>query len=241
MNHMPFRGFKLFYENRATAESMVRQIDDFPSFFTPSHDRPLIIDCGANIGVSVLEWKTRWPGSQVICFEPDPFAFAVLHQNIERNDVPGVRCIQAAIADFDGRTELFGEIRIGGDARGNSIDPAWGQRDRSDVVEVPCRRLAPFLTKDRVDFLKMDIEGAEQSVLIDSAGELESVEAIYVEVHQTDRSRDRNSSQAIAKLLVDAGFSIENEPRYAHHALPPHLDPWQKQAGASQTHILGWR
>ena len=81
---------------------MIRASDEFPSFFEPRQSEPLIIDCGANIGVSVLEWKTRWPMSRIICFEPDPDAFRLLSLNMERNDIPGVQCIHAAVADFDG-------------------------------------------------------------------------------------------------------------------------------------------
>ena len=88
MQKMKFRGFKLFHDNHGSAESMVRQIDEFPSFFTPSGDQPLFVDCGANIGVSVLEWKTRWPQSRVICFEPDPFAFAILQKTSTIDRIP---------------------------------------------------------------------------------------------------------------------------------------------------------
>ena len=111
---------------------MIRASDEFPSFFEPRDSEPLIIDCGANIGVSVLEWKTRWPMSRIICFEPDPDAFRLLTLNMERNDIPGVQCIHAAVADFDGETLLFGDMGPGADARGNSIQASWGggTRDR---------------------------------------------------------------------------------------------------------------
>ena len=61
---------------------MIRAIDEFPSFFSVDGADPLIIDCGANIGISVLEWKSRWPMARVICFEPDPDAFRLLEMNI---------------------------------------------------------------------------------------------------------------------------------------------------------------
>ena len=220
---------------------MIRASDDFPSFFTPRESEPLIIDCGANIGVSVLEWKTRWPMCRVICFEPDPDAFRLLSLNVERNDIPGVRCIQAAVADFDGETMLFGEMGHGADARGNSIHPEWGRREDSSSVQVDCRKLSPILAKQTVSFLKMDIEGAEERVLRESVHQLHRVDAIYVEVHETDDMLDQNSSHRIEELLASGEFHIEKETRYQPHALPPDLDDWRQRVNATQTQLLAWR
>ncbi|WP_372724382.1 FkbM family methyltransferase [Novipirellula sp.] len=241
MQRMKFRGYKLLFENRSAAESMVRQIDEFPSFFTPKHDRPLIIDCGANIGVSVLEWKTRWPGAEIVCFEPDPFAFKILQANIDVNDIPSVRCINAAVSDCDETVPFYGDVSARGDARGNSIDPAWGQREGTAQTRVKCKRLSSYIADRDVSFLKLDIEGAEQRVLSEIAGQLDRVAAIYVEVHETDDSNGYNSADQIEQLLGDAGFHVEAESRFDEHALPAHLDAWKQSVGARQVQLLGWR
>ncbi len=220
---------------------MVRAIDEFPSFFTPSSPEPLIIDCGANIGISVLEWKTRWPMARVICFEPDPDAFRLLDMNIEQNGVPGVKCINAALADFDGTTTLYGNVGKGSDARGNSIEAAWGQRPGTSAVEVKCQRLSPILTGQEVAFLKLDIEGAEQRVLGEIAAQLDQVAALYVEVHETEALAPTNSARQISDLLTSAGFTVESESRFEPHALPAHLDSWRESVDASQTQLLCWR
>ncbi len=241
MQRMKFRGYKLLFENRAAAESMVRQINEFPSFFTPDRDRPLIIDCGANIGVSVLEWKTRWPGAEIICFEPDPFAFKILQANIDVNDIPSVRCINAAVSDFDETVPLYGDVSARGDARGNSIDPAWGQREGTAQTMVKCKRLSSYIADRDVSFLKLDIEGAEQRVLSEIAEQLDRIAAIYVEVHETDDSSAYNSADQIEQILCDSGFHVEAESRFHEHALPVHLDEWKDRVGARQVQLLGWR
>ncbi|MFK8112986.1 MAG: FkbM family methyltransferase [Rubripirellula sp.] len=238
---MNFRGYRLLYDNRDAAESMVRQIDDFPSFFTPTGDRPFIIDCGANIGVSVLEWKTRWPQAEVLCFEPDPFAFEVLQANVDHNDIPRVQCVNAAVSDQDGTVNFFGDIASGGDARGNSIDAAWADRGDSDETAVDCKKLSAYIADREVSFLKLDIEGAEQRVIEEIADKLQQVQAIYVEVHETDESVAYNSSAQIEKLLTEAGFTIEAESRFDEHALPAYLDDWRIDVGARQTELLCWR
>jgi FkbM family methyltransferase len=236
-----FRGFKLAYENEPATASMVRSIDDFPSFWSPRDAEPLIIDGGANIGVSVLEWKSRWPMARVICFEPDPDAFRLLEMNIDQNDIPGVQCINAALSDSDGVTNLFGEFGKAADARGNSIEQAWGERPLSSSVEVACCRLSKYLSDRQVAFLKLDIEGAEQRVLTEIASRLNQVDAIYVEVHETDELRPINSAARIVELLSTAGFTLEQESRFEQHALPADLDRWRQQVAAKQTQLFAWR
>ncbi|QDT07283.1 2-O-methyltransferase NoeI [Rubripirellula lacrimiformis] len=238
---MKFRGFNLFHNNREAAESMVRQIDEFPSFFTPQGDRPLIVDCGANIGVSVLEWKTRWPQAEIICFEPDPFASEILQMNIDKNHTVGIRCVHAAVSDFDGTVDFYGDLSPTADARGNSLEATWADREGSSQTQVQCTRLSPYIAGRDVSFLKLDIEGAEQRVLTEIADCLGRVEAMYVEVHETDESRDVNSLAAIEKILAAAGFTIEMEQRYSEHAFPESLDQWQEETNAALTQILCWR
>jgi len=238
---MKFRGYQLFHNNRDAAESMVRQIDEFPSFFTPVDERPLIIDCGANIGVSVLEWKTRWPGCQVICFEPDPFAFEILQKNIDTNDVPAVQCVNAAVWDSEATIPFYGDVSATGDARGNSAEAAWADREGSDQTSVKATRLSPYIADREVSFLKLDIEGAEQRVLNEISESLDRVAAIYVEVHETDETKDRNSAEQVERMLRAAGFTVESEPRYSEHALPQHLAEWQASSGAVLTQLLCWR
>ena len=240
MHRMRFRGFDLFYNNEQAAESMVRQIDEFSSFFTPSGDRPLIIDCGANIGVSVLEWKTRWPQAEIICFEPDPFAFEVLQTNIEANDIAGVQCVNAAVFDRDGTIDFFGELSPDADARGNSAEPHWADRDGCSQTTVRCTRLSPYINRE-VSFLKLDIEGAEQRVLTEITDRLNLVQAMYVEVHETRESQQTNSLMMSEEMISDSGFTLETETRYGEHALPEHLDSWRQSTGAELTQLLCWR
>lgn len=238
---MKFRGFDLFHNNQDAAESMVRQIDEFPSFFTPQGDRPLIIDCGANIGVSVLEWKTRWPQAEIICFEADPFASEILQMNVDKNCIAGIECIHAAVSDCDGIVEFYGDISPTADARGNSLDANWADRAGSSQTQVECTRLSPYLAGRDVSFLKLDIEGAEQRVLTEIADCLDRVAALYVEVHETDDSNDINSLVAIERILSTAGFKIEKEERYSEHAFPESLDQWQQETNAVLTQLLCWR
>ena len=50
--------------------------------FACSHDSPLILDCGGNIGLSVVWFKQRYPKSRVMVFEADPSIAEVLKSNM---------------------------------------------------------------------------------------------------------------------------------------------------------------
>ncbi len=221
--------------------SMCRECEAFAAFFTPQTDRPFIIDCGSNIGVTMLEWKFRWPGADVICFEPDPMAFRLLQMNVERNGIPAVRCINAAVAAFDGTVSLYGDISVGGDARGSSIDSGWGSRPGSGEQQVKCERLSPYLKGRRVDFLKLDVEGAEEQILHEIKSTLHEVDAAYVEVHETDQTVETNSIERVIALLQNAGFTAERQLRDTEYALPPSQRNWQLRVNARQTQVLCWR
>lgn len=46
--------------------------------FVSDNDRPVILDCGSNIGISVLNYKRQYPHSEIVAFEPDPSVIKVL-------------------------------------------------------------------------------------------------------------------------------------------------------------------
>jgi len=220
---------------------MIRAADDFPSFFTPKEEYPFIIDCGANIGVSVLEWKHRWPTSSIVCFEPDPHAFELLEKNIEKNDLPGVKCYCLALSDHEGHSTLYGQLHRGGDSRGNSLCPEWGRRQDTGETSVQCVPLGPYLNDRHVSFLKLDIEGMEETVLRDVFPKLHQVDAIYAEVHVNEQLQHTNACARIEKLLLDAEFLIETEDRFQPHALPESARAWQTATNAQQSQIMAWK
>src|SRR5690606_461658 len=139
------------------------------------------------------------------------------------------------VSDVAGPATLYGEISAGGDARGNSIEPGWGWRPDSDQQTVPCQRLSPYLKARRADLLKLAIEGMEERVLTQCAGHLDQVDAIYVEVHQTDASAAHNSAGRITDLLRGAGFEVETQHRDSSHSLPASQRNWQGRVGARQS------
>lgn len=171
---------------------------------------PYIIDCGANIGLSVLYFAHQFPGATITAFEPAPEAFAALRQNTagwER-----VHTIRAAIGADDGTMDLW--------TQNDSMHAGvYRRRGVHTAVSVPVLKLSAFVTRD-VDLLKLDIEGAESEVLreLSDAGVLRFVKAMIVEYHH--HLGPQCLSEFLA-MLEDAHFSYQIATGESSPIMPP--------------------
>ncbi|MDR2174495.1 MAG: FkbM family methyltransferase [Synergistaceae bacterium] len=55
--------------------------------FQSANTIPVIYDCGANVGVSVAYFKSRYPSAKIRAFEPDPVVYDYLSRNLKRNNL----------------------------------------------------------------------------------------------------------------------------------------------------------
>jgi len=173
--------------------------------FNAATERPLILDCGSNIGMATLYFKRLYPQARIVAFEPSPRTFATLARNVARNGLADVRLHNIALASFAGTAEFYEHEDFPGSGK-NSLRPERAGR-RSLPVEA--RPLSEFI-RERVDFLKMDIEGAEEGVLqeLASSGALRLIRQMVIEYHHhIDPAEDR-LSHALA-LLEKHGFGYQ--------------------------------
>ena len=174
-------------------------------FFESRRIDPLIIDCGAHVGVSVLYWKSLYPEARVIAFEPDPANFAFLEVNC--STVTGIDLHNAAVWISNGIAS-FTPI---GSTLGH-MSELTGRQDRLERVMVKTERLGDYLETD-VDLLKLDIEGAEVDVLADCAEGLANVRNIFVEFHSFIDRPQRLAT--LVSILEQCGFRL-----HAHSEMP---------------------
>ena len=146
--------------------------------FVTANDRPLILDCGSNIGLSVQYFRRQHPDARIVAFEPDPPTFARLQENV--GWLPEVEVVNAALGSSDGETTLYFEPGTDG-ALSRSTFP---ERGGSAGVQVPERRLSAWAAEP-VDFLKLDVEGAETRVLAEliDSGSIVNIRRMVIEFH----------------------------------------------------------
>lgn len=150
---------------------LIRRVNDF----IPDHDRPLILDCGANIGFSVLNYRRQFPKSRIIAFEPDPRLTPFLKRNLQRNGADDVEVIEAAAWIRNGE----GSFQLVGADGSRLVDKKSEGRESVGVMTID---LAEYLGQP-VDLLKMDIEGAEYPVIHHLAGRMSEVKNVLIECH----------------------------------------------------------
>lgn len=140
---------------------------------------PMILDCGSNIGMTILYFKHVYPQARIVGFEPDPRVFPLLQENMDRNHLKDVKLMPAAVAGKEGSLRFFSDGKYGSclSEHLTGVPPeGWSEH------QVPSIRLRDYL-KDPVDFLKMNIEGAEWEVLADSEDRLGQVREMVIEYH----------------------------------------------------------
>jgi FkbM family methyltransferase len=144
-----------------------------------ANERPTIIDCGANIGLSALYFSLKY-GADVLAFEADPAIYQCLIENTKHTDhTQGkISTVNKAIwindegVDFDIEGGFSGQIR----QHGHSL-----VKSTQRVPSVSLREtLSGF---SHVDLLKIDIEGAENQVILDCEGILSVADYIFIEWH----------------------------------------------------------
>lgn len=161
-----------------------------------STDAPYILDCGANIGLSVIYFKQHWPKSKIVAFEPDPKNFDYLTKNIESFQLTDVIAVKKGVWKESTSLKFFADGHLGGTV----IHSDFSNTQLPDTQFV---RLRDYLDM-KVDFLKIDIEGAEYEVLKDARDKLVNVEYLFVEFHGA-----ANQPQKLHEMLLwisEAGF-----------------------------------
>ncbi len=143
-----------------------------------------IIDAGANIGLASIYFANKYPDAKVVAIEPEQSNFELLQKNVApySNIVP----LQAAL--WNANEEI------------NLIDPGLGKwgfmtatKDAPENLKGDTRHTVRAMTVDRVmsefkldkiDVLKVDIEGAEREVFRDTSAWIGKVDSIIIELHE---------------------------------------------------------
>ena len=159
--------------------------------FNTDKKEPIIIDCGSNIGLSALYYHSTYPNAKVYCIEADTEIAKILSDNLKTNNCSSEVIAKAAWIHNNG---------VSFSSEG-SDSGSVGQGD----LKVDSLDLAEYLsTFKEIDFLKMDIEGAENIVIPHCKEVLNKVNTLFLEYHGT-YSEEQKLNELLS-ILKESGF-----------------------------------
>jgi FkbM family methyltransferase len=197
---------RMRFPDRHSTWTLIHEIllnEDY--FFDSQVESPSILDCGTHIGVSIYYWKSLFPKAKVIGFEPVPYLREIALANIEENGFSDVVILPYALSESSG--EAVFRVSKSYSMAGSLANRRELVGDEIEEIQVECRTLSSFLN-DRVDFLKLDIEGSEDSVLMEAENNLANVRNLFCEVHE---GLDAKTSRLlpILSILERVGFDVQ--------------------------------
>ncbi len=201
----------LYSDKTGLLHSLKEVFGDEVYKFKAKSNQPRIIDAGANIGLSVRYFKHQYPKADIVAYEPDPAIFKLLKQNV--GSMPGVDLRNAAAWTENTTLTFYSEGSLAGSTE---IDFLGQQK----ALTVAAERLKDEVSLKPVDFLKIDIEGAENSVLFDIEDELENVDQLFFEYHSTPGKPQQLGD--LLNLVTKAGYRYTING--AHGALHPFVE-----------------
>ncbi len=164
-----------------------------------------MVDVGANIGVYTLACaKIVGPRGRVIAVEAAPPLVDQLRQNVKRNGFGHVSVVSTAIRSETADGTLV--LPVGGN---------WGMFTLGEVEGAECYRVATRRLDDvlrdeqaeRIDLVKMDIEGSEYHALLGACELLERARPSFIiELNELALRRCRASPAGIKQIMYDAGY-----------------------------------
>lgn len=165
-------------------------------------DGDTIVDVGANIGTHAIALASRFPSSEILAFEPQPLAFALLAANVIAARAGNVAPYNLGCAEADRLVHVAAdahpeEWNVGG------FSIAAAGPDESGAVPLTLVALDGVTFGRRVQFIKIDVEGMEAAVLAGAAKLIERDRPIvYFEVLDLDRLA------AATPLLAALGYEL---------------------------------
>ena len=158
----------------------------------------MVIDLGANVGLATLFFLSKYPSAKILSVEPDPENAKLFRKNLSKEITQGkVAFFEAAVSDHAGKMFLSQPVL--------KYNPTLSKEKSANAIEVEVlsmHQLVELARVDRIGILKIDIEGAEEGILLNNEDWLSKVDSIIVEIHS------EKSIKNIVATLQQHHFSL---------------------------------
>lgn len=176
---------------------------------------PIIIEAGAHIGRDTIKMAKLWPTATIYAFEPVQSLFATLTDNTK--EYPNVHCYNIALSDHTGTETLY--VSSGASTAVSSLYKPHEYAQRRPEVQFTPQEVET-ITLDHwaeehnvtnttgIDFMWLDMQGAEVKVLKAAPIILKTVRVILLEASLTERFKDNPLYDEVKSWIESQGFVV---------------------------------
>ncbi len=166
-----------------------------------------VIDAGANIGYTAVLFASWWPGSTIISIEPDRENYELVLRNTR--SYPNIHVVHAALWNKEASLSIEAGQEDGFVVR----ESAAGKIAVENVTEgISLPRLLKHFGKNRIDFLKLNVEGSEKEIFSEGyEAWLPETQAMLVELHD---GKNAGCSSAVFSAVQSFHFAVAETAAY---------------------------
>lgn len=172
-----------------------REVFAFREYDLPIPEPSVIVDCGANIGLTSLFFRSKYPNARIVAVEADASNAAMACLNLAGDNLTSV--MHAAVWPTVGFVSVSG-------------GEAWSKRVSEGMDGEPVQAVTiPDVMErhgiNRIGFLKIDIEGAEKQLFSGDVSWLAAVRCIAIELHERYAP---GCTDTFLKAITPFGFKV---------------------------------
>lgn len=212
INFSKIQNYQVGYTNREEFKLLKEEIFDKGIYdIKLNKTNPVIFDLGAHIGLSILFFKSKYPDSQIVAFEPNPNIFPILEENILYNKIENVELHNTALGNNDGIKDFYIDC-TGNDCFSTaSFTPqAWNGKQITTTIKVKTEKLSKYINTN-IDILKIDTEGSELEIIkeVEKAGKLSLIKNVIIEFHPIKNRNPKKITDILNKNNFDTDIRLD--------------------------------
>jgi len=178
-------------------------------------ENEVMIDIGANTGYYTLQLAKKFQASKIISIEADPQTCEILKNNCKLNYLTNVDILNKAVSDKKGQVEFFQRMQSG-------TSSIYSINSDEKKINIQTNTLDNILKEyQNISWIKVDVEGAELSVLRGATQVLKKTKNILIEVHEHVLTKNNENPQEIIHILKNNGFEIRLFPEFWNQQTSP--------------------
>lgn len=163
-----------------------------------------VIEAGANIGSETLLISKIIGNGRLYAFEPNPYTFERLKMNLQINELTNVEAHDIALGEQDGMIHFHIYPK---NFCNSGMSSKYMETSKTRKIDVVQKKLDSFVKEHgivKVDFIKMDIQGAEMDMI---SGGLETIKRDKPTIF-TEACEPYNDTKLLYRTLKDCGYKI---------------------------------